>query len=61
MEYNAEIISIGNELLIGKTINTNATWLARKLTVLGFNVKRITTIGDSIDAVSYTHLTLPTN
>ena len=51
MEYNAEIISIGNELLIGKTINTNAAWLARKLTVLGFNVKRITTIGDSIDEI----------
>jgi len=51
MEYNVEIISIGNELLIGKTINTNAAWLARKLTFLGFNVKRITTVGDLIDEI----------
>ncbi len=40
------IISIGNELLIGKVINTNATWLAKKLTLLGYTVRRIVTIPD---------------
>jgi len=49
--YDAEIISIGNELLIGKTVNTNATWIARKLTLLGFNVKRIVTVGDIIEDI----------
>ncbi|MEM0057201.1 MAG: nicotinamide mononucleotide deamidase-related protein [Candidatus Geothermarchaeota archaeon] len=40
------IISIGNELLMGKVVNTNATWLSRKLTSFGFNVKRIIVIPD---------------
>mgnify|MGYP000011624428 CR=1 FL=1 len=47
----AEIISIGNELLIGKTVNTNATWLAKKLTVLGFSVKRIIVVPDDKDDI----------
>ena len=42
----AWILSIGNELLIGKTINTNAAWLARKLTVLGYEVRREISIPD---------------
>jgi len=49
--FTAEIISIGNELLIGKTVNTNATWLARKLTLLGFSVRRITTVPDEISEI----------
>jgi len=34
-------------LLIGRTVNTNAAWLARKLTLLGYDVRRIITIPDS--------------
>jgi len=37
----AWILTIGNELLIGRIVNTNASWLARKLTFLGFSVERI--------------------
>jgi nicotinamide-nucleotide amidase len=48
---NVEIISVGNELLIGKTLNTNAQWLAKRLTFLGLNVRRITTIGDDIEEI----------
>lgn len=47
-----EIISIGNELLIGKVVNTNASWLAYRLTKLGVAVKRITVIGDDLDEIS---------
>ncbi|WP_243671120.1 molybdopterin-binding protein [Vulcanisaeta sp. JCM 16161] len=47
MSYTAWIISIGNELLIGKTVNTNAAWLARKLTLLGYDVRRIITVPDN--------------
>jgi len=50
-EWRAEIISIGNELLSGKTINTNASHIARRLTSLGYTVKRITTVGDYIDDI----------
>ena len=39
---NVCLISIGNELLSGKTINTNASFLAKKLTNLGFVVKKRT-------------------
>ena len=48
----AWIISVGNELLIGRTINTNAAWLGRKLTFLGFEVERIVTVPDNIDDIA---------
>lgn len=44
-----EIISIGDELLIGQTVNTNASWLAKRLTTLGVEVNWITTVGDDDD------------
>lgn len=47
-----EIICVGNELLIGKTLNTNATWLAKRATSLGLMVKRITVIGDDVDEIA---------
>lgn len=42
----AEIISIGDELLIGQVINTNASWMATLLNQSGISVVRITTISD---------------
>ena len=42
----AEIISIGDELLIGQVINTNASWMAEQLSATGIEVVRITTISD---------------
>lgn len=42
----AHIISIGNELLIGDTVNTNATWLGSVLTGWGFTVEQVLTIQD---------------
>ena len=44
-----EIISVGNELLIGKVPNTNAQWLAKRATTLGITVKRVTVIPDDVD------------
>jgi len=52
MTQTIEIICIGNELLIGKTLNTNAQWLAKRVTTLGLNVRRITIVGDDINEVS---------
>ncbi len=37
----AWIINFGNELLIGRIVNTNGSWLARELTIRGYNVRRI--------------------
>lgn len=42
----AELISIGDELLIGQTINTNASWLGQELSLMGIRVKWVTTIAD---------------
>jgi nicotinamide-nucleotide amidase len=46
MDQSVEIISIGNELLIGKTLNTNAQWLAKRIATLGLITHRITVVGD---------------
>jgi nicotinamide-nucleotide amidase len=43
-----EIICVGNELLIGKTLNTNAHWLCKQATNLGANVRRITVVQDIV-------------
>lgn len=48
---NAEIISIGDELLIGQTINTNAAWLGEQLANAGIKVLHAVTISDSEDAI----------
>lgn len=41
-----EIITIGDELLIGQVVDTNSAWMAKELNKIGFDVFRITTIGD---------------
>lgn len=47
-----ELICIGNELLIGKTLNTNAQWLTKRITSLGLKVRRITTVADDLEEIS---------
>ena len=41
-----EIISIGDELLIGQVINTNSAWISKQLNLLGFDINRVITISD---------------
>jgi len=48
----AEVITTGTELLIGKVVNTNATWIARKLVELGMIVRRITSVPDDLNEIS---------
>jgi len=48
---NAEIINIGDELLIGQVVNTNASWLASELNKAGISVVQITTIADDDHAI----------
>ena len=42
----AEIITIGDELLIGQVIDTNSVWISRALEDHGFRVMRKQTVGD---------------
>jgi nicotinamide-nucleotide amidase len=53
LPYLVEIISVGNELLLGNTVNTNASWLAAQVTRLGGRVSRITTVPDNLDEISH--------
>ncbi len=53
MSCIVEILSIGNELLLGNTINTNASWLSSQITSLGGDVKRVTTVGDNLGEISH--------
>ncbi|MHC1602012.1 MAG: competence/damage-inducible protein A [Methermicoccaceae archaeon] len=50
----AHIISIGDELLCGDTVNTNAAWLAQQLSEKGVEVRRMTVIPDDIDEIERT-------
>jgi len=47
----AEIISIGDELLIGQVVNTNASWLAQQLHALGISIHRVLAISDNPDEI----------
>ena len=46
-----EIISIGDELLIGQTVNTNASWMGKKLADLGASIEYCTVIRDQRSAI----------
>jgi len=46
---HAEIISVGDELLTGLVVNTNAAFIAEQLTRAGHEVRWITTVGDRHD------------
>ena len=47
----AEIISIGDELLIGQIVNTNASWMSRHLNLANVQVKHVTVVGDDRDDI----------
>jgi nicotinamide-nucleotide amidase len=50
----AELISIGDELLIGQTINTNASWLGQLFSANGISVHRVIAISDDQDEIKRT-------
>lgn len=43
----AEIITIGEELLIGQVIDTNSAWISQQLNLIGISVQQITSISDN--------------
>ncbi len=44
---NAELITIGDEILIGQIVDTNSAWIAENLNLIGIRVCRIVSIPDS--------------
>lgn len=49
---NLELISIGNELLLGFTVDTNATEIARRLASIGVRIVRHSSVGDDGEAIT---------
>lgn len=47
----SQIITIGDELLLGDTVNTNASWISTVFAELGVKVTKVHTIGDEADQI----------
>lgn len=48
---NAELITIGDEILIGQIVNTNAVFLGKVLNKIGIEIVQITSISDKKEAI----------
>lgn len=48
----AELLTVGDEILIGDIVNGNAAWLGRELTAAGVEVGRSTVVGDTLEAIT---------
>ena len=46
---DVEIVAIGNELLLGETVDTNSAHVARRLAEVGARVRRVTVVGDDLE------------
>ena len=47
-----ETLFVGKELLIGRTLNTNAHWVGRRLALAGTMIAKMTTVDDDLDEIS---------
>lgn len=48
----AEIVTIGTELLLGEILDTNSAWIAQQLTTIGLNLYYTTTVGDNLGRIT---------
>jgi nicotinamide-nucleotide amidase len=48
----AEIITIGDEILIGQVVDTNSAWIAHELNNIGIRVKQISSVSDDRQHIS---------
>ncbi|MFC6717687.1 competence/damage-inducible protein A [Natrialbaceae archaeon GCM10025810] len=46
------VVTVGDELLAGRTTNTNATWLCERLAERGVSVERVTTLPDRVSDIA---------
>lgn len=45
------LLNIGDEILIGQIVNTNAAWMGRQLNLIGARVTQTTTVGDELEPI----------
>lgn len=50
----AAIVTIGDEILIGQIVDTNSAWMASQLTLAGFEVEEMQSIGDDAQQIKST-------
>jgi len=50
--YSIEVIATGDEILFGRIIDTNSSWIARKALERGGQLRRITCVGDEMDQIA---------
>jgi len=48
----AEIITIGDEILIGQIVDTNSAWMAQQLNTVGIRVQQISSVADTTKAIA---------
>lgn len=46
------LVTVGDELLVGDTVNTNASWLGARLAERGATVERVVVVPDDADAIA---------
>jgi len=46
------MLAVGKELLIGRTLNTNAHWLGKRMALMGSMLKLVTTVDDDLKEIS---------
>jgi molybdenum cofactor synthesis domain-containing protein len=51
---DVEFLIIGNEILIGKTLDSNSNWMAKRIARYGHRLRRITSVGDNLNTISNT-------
>ena len=51
MSKHIDIVSIGDELLIGQVINSNASWMGQKLSEQGMIINRMVAVADTREAI----------
>ena len=49
---NVEVVTIGDELLLGFTIDTNAAFIARELSAVGIGIARRSSVGDAAEDIA---------
>ncbi len=47
-----EMLAVGRELLIGRTVNTNAHWIGKRLALMGSMLARVATVDDDLEEIS---------
>lgn len=51
MKILAEIITVGDELLIGQVVDTNSAWIGQQLSSIGIQVQQISSISDNLEHI----------